>query len=101
MSREKRNSAPGAALTFMTNFPGVLKKPPVIATIVAVICVTTMLMVDHTNLIVDHRPPQTPPGTTFNAANDAGATVAPTEPESPIKPRAPGPAPAQPANPVR
>jgi hypothetical protein len=77
-----RNSTPTEALTGME---GVLRKPAVIAAIVATISIATMLLVDHTNLIVDRRPPPTPPGTTFNAVNDAGAEITPSQPESPIK----------------
>jgi hypothetical protein len=64
---------------------GILRKPAVIAAIVATVSIATMLVVNHTNLIVDRRPPQTPPGTTFNTVNDAGAEITPTQPESPIK----------------
>jgi hypothetical protein len=62
-----------------------LRKPAVIAAIVATVAIATMLVVNHTNLIVDRRPPQTPPGTTFNTINDAGAEITPTQPQSPIK----------------
>jgi hypothetical protein len=78
-----------------------LRKPAIIAMIVAVVSIATLLVVNHTNLIVDRRPPPTPPGTTFNTVNDAGGTITPTLPESPIKPTPPGPAPVQPANPAR
>jgi hypothetical protein len=74
----------------------VLRKPAVIVAIVAVISIVTMIVVNHTNLVIDRRPPLTPPGTTFNAVKDAGAEMAPSEPESPIKVPAPGPAPATP-----
>jgi hypothetical protein len=79
----------------------VLRKPAIIAVIVAAVSIATLLVVNHTNLIVDRRPPQTPPGTTFNTVNGVGATVAPTLPESSIKPTPPGPAPVQPANPTK
>ena len=79
----------------------VLRKPAIIAVIVAAVSIVTMLVVNHTNLVVDRRPPQTPPGTTFNTVNDAGATAAPTMPESSIKPTPPGPAPVQPAIPTK
>jgi hypothetical protein len=79
----------------------VLRKPVVIAAIVAVLSIAALLVVNHTTLIVDLRPPQTPPGTTFNAANDGGAVMAPTLPESAIKPTPPGPTPVQPANPTK
>jgi hypothetical protein len=62
-----------------------LRKPAVIAVIVAAILIAAMFVVDHTNLIVDRRPPQTPPGTTFNSVNGAGAAIVPTELESPVK----------------
>jgi hypothetical protein len=63
----------------------VLRKPVVIASIVAIISIATMLVVDHTNLIVDRRAPKTRPGTTFNAVNNAGAEITPSQPESPIE----------------
>jgi hypothetical protein len=78
-----------------------LRKPAIIAMIVAVASIATLLVVNHTNLIVDRRPPPTPPGTTFNAVNGAGGTITPTLPESSIKPTPPGPAPVQPANPAK
>jgi hypothetical protein len=71
----------------------VLRKPLVIAAIVAIISIATMLVVDHTNLVVDRRPPYTPPGTTFNAVNNAGAEITPSQPESPIKLPSSGPTP--------
>jgi hypothetical protein len=42
-----------------------------IAEIIAVLSIATLLLINHTRLIVD---PQTPPGTTFNAAKDAART---------------------------
>jgi hypothetical protein len=87
-----RNSALVEALTGMQ---GVLRKPAVIAVIVAAISIAIMLVVDHTNLIVDRRPPQTPPGTTFNTVNDVGAKIIPTQPESPIKLPSMGPTPVE------
>jgi hypothetical protein len=78
-----------------------LRKPAVIAAIVATISLATMLIVDHTNLIVDRRPLKTPPGTTFNTVNDAGAGITPTQPESPIKLPSLVPTPAEPPNPTR
>jgi hypothetical protein len=79
----------------------VLGKPAIIATIIAAVSVAFLLVVNHTNLVIDRRPPPTPPGTTFNAAKDAGADVIPTQPESPIKPAPAGPAPVQPAIPAK
>jgi len=78
-----------------------LRKPAIIAMIVAVVSIATLLVVNHTSLIVDRRPPPTPPGTTFNTVNGAGGTITPTLPESSIKPTPPGPAPVQPANPAK
>jgi hypothetical protein len=78
-----------------------LRKPAIIAIIVASASIATLLVVNHTNLIVDWRPPPTPPGTTFNAANSVGATVNPSQLDSPIKPKPPGPTPVQPANPTK
>jgi hypothetical protein len=78
-----------------------LRKPVIIAIIVAAVSIVTLLAVNHTNLIIDRRPSPTPPGTTFNAANGVGATINPTPPESPITPTPPGPKPVQPANPAK
>jgi hypothetical protein len=72
----------------------VLRKPVVIAAIVAIVSIAAMLVVDHTNLIVERRPPPTPPGTTFNAVNNAGVEITPSQPESPIKLPPAGPKPA-------
>ena len=79
----------------------VLRKPAIIAAIVAAVSLATLLVVNHTNWVVDRRPPQTPPGTTFNTVNGAGASVAPTTPESSIKPKPAGPEPIQPASPTK
>ena len=79
----------------------VVRKPVIIAVIVAAVSIATLLLVNHTNLIVDRRPPQTPPGTTFNTVNGVGASASPTMPEPSIKPTPPGPAPVQPAAPVK
>lgn len=78
-----------------------LLKPAIIAAIVAVISIAVLLVVNHTDLIVDRRPPQTPPGTAFNTVNGAGGAVTPTTPEPSIKPTPPGPAPVQPVNPTK
>ena len=79
----------------------VVRKPVIIAAIVATVSVASLLLVNHTNLIVDKRPPQSPPGTTFNTVNSAGAAATPSQPEAPIKPKPPGPTPVQPANPAK
>jgi hypothetical protein len=76
----------------------VLRKPVVIAAIVAVIAAATLIVVNHTNRVIDRRPPLSPPGTTFNAVKDVGADMAPTEPESPIKVPALVPEPVTPAS---
>jgi hypothetical protein len=69
----------------LSGVEGLLRKPAIIAAIIATISLLTMILINHTSLIVDRRPPLSPPGTTFNAVNDAGADVTPTQPESPIK----------------
>ena len=74
----------------------VLRKPAVIAAIVAAISLVVMIVLNHTNLVIDRRPPLTPPGTTFNTVKDSGAEMAPTRPESPIKLPALGPEPVTP-----
>ena len=65
----------------------ILRKPVVIAAIIAAIGVATMavVLVNRTYHVVDKRPLQSPPGTTFNVVNDAGAQISPTTPESKIK----------------
>jgi len=78
-----------------------LRKPVVLAAIIAVLSIATLLLVNHTALVVDLRPRQTPPGTTFHAAKDAGADVAPTLPEPAIQPTPPGPKPVRPAIPTK
>lgn len=81
--------------------PAGLRRPAIIAVIVATASLATLLVVNHTNLIIDRRPPQTPPGTTFNTVNGVGGTVTPTPPESSIKPTPPGPAPVEPTIPAK
>jgi hypothetical protein len=74
----------------------IFERPVIIAAIIAALSIITMGIVNHTDLVVDHRPPLTPPGTTFNTVNDAGAQVAPTQPPSPLEPRRTDPAPSVP-----
>jgi hypothetical protein len=76
----------------------ILAKPVVIAAIIAAIGVATMAVVllNRTYQFVDRRPPQSPPGTTFNVVNDAGAQISPTTPESKIKLPPMGPPPIEP-----
>jgi hypothetical protein len=66
-----------------------------IAAIIAVLSIVTMGIVNHTNLVVDHRPPITPPGTTYHAVRDAGAEIAPTRPPSPLEPARVGQLPSE------
>ena len=72
-----------------------------IALTVAIVGVVGMLVVDHgwwkrpaikTAEVVPYR-------TTAEAARAAGATVTPTAPKLQLEPAAPGPKPAEPANP--
>jgi hypothetical protein len=77
-------------------------RAPVIATLaVAIFGVLAMLLVDHgpwsrpnvqTAEVANYK-------TTGEAARAVGAQVVPTAPKSEIEPAAPGPKPAQPANP--
>ena len=77
----------------------IFQRPVAIAAIIAVLSIITMGVVNHTNLVVDHRPPITPPGTTFNTVKDAGAQMAPTQPASPLEPPRVGQAPMEPNKP--
>lgn len=58
----------------------------IIAATVAVLSIVTMGIVNHTDLVVNHQPPLTPPGTTFHTVRDSGAQIAPTVPPSPLEP---------------
>lgn len=73
---------PGA----LTGMASIFQRPVTIAAMVAVFSIIVMAIVNHTNLVVDHRPPITPPGTTFHSVNDAGAQMTPTRPPSPLDP---------------
>ena len=75
--------------------------PVIVALAVAIFGVLAMLLVDHgpwsrpnvqTAEVANYR-------TTGEAARAVGAQVVPTAPKSEIEPAAPGPKPAQPANP--
>ena len=77
-------------------------RPAAIATVVAVFGVLAMLVVDHGPWshpqvqaadIVNYT-------TTGAAARAVGASVTPTAPKPELEPTAPGPKPAQPANPA-
>jgi hypothetical protein len=77
-------------------------RPVAIATAVAVFGVLAMLVVDHgpwsrpqvqSADVVNYT-------TTSAAARAAGASVTPTAPKPELEPAAPGPKPAQPANPA-
>ena len=87
------NSAFCRALSGMAH---IFQRPVIIASIVAVFSIITMGIVNHTNLVVDHRPPLTPPGTTFHTVKDAGAEMSPTQPVSPLEPPRSDPAPLAP-----
>jgi hypothetical protein len=85
-----------------TYWKRMLGQPVVIAIAVAVLSVLAMLIVDHgpwsrpklqTAEIANYK-------TTGAAARAAGATVTPTAPKPALEPTAPGPKPAQPANPA-
>jgi hypothetical protein len=76
--------------------------PLAVAIAVAVFGVLAILLVDHgpwsrphvqTAEVANYR-------TTGEAARAVGATVTPTAPKAEIEPEAPGPKPAQPANPA-
>lgn len=78
------------------------RSPLVIAIAIAVFGVLAMLLVDHgpwsrphvqTAEVANYR-------TTGEAARAVGATVTPTAPKAELEPEAPGPRPAQPANPA-
>ena len=79
-----------------------LGSPVAVAMIVAVVGVLGILLVDHgpwnrpqvqTADVANYK-------TTGEAARAVGATVTPTPPKSELEPAAPGPRPAQPANPA-
>jgi hypothetical protein len=74
----------------------IFQRPVIIAAIIAALSIITMGLINHTDLIVNHRPPLTPPGTTFNTVNDAGGQVAPTLPPSRLEPPRADPAPLVP-----
>ena len=75
--------------------------PVMVAFAIAIFGMLAMLVVDHgswsrpnvqTAEVANHR-------TTGEAARAVGATIAPTAPKPTLEPEAPGPKPAQPANP--
>jgi hypothetical protein len=72
------------------------RKPVVIAASWDAISAAALIIVIHTNLIIDKRPPLTSSGTTFHAVKDAGAEMTPTQPESPVKVPPAGPEPLTP-----
>lgn len=78
-----------------------LRSPLVIAMAVAAFGVLGILLVDHGPWNKPHlRSAEVHYPSTKAAANAVGATVTPTTPKPAIEPVAPGPKPAQPANPV-
>jgi hypothetical protein len=74
----------------------IFQRPVIIAAIIAALSIITMALVNHTDLIVNHRPPLTPPGTTFNTVDDAGGQMAPTQLPSRLEPLRADPAPLVP-----
>ena len=78
-----------------------LRSPLVIAMVVAAAGVLGMLLVDHGPWNKPHlQTAEVHYPSTKAAAHAVGATVTPTTEKSAIEPDAPGPKPAQPANPV-
>jgi hypothetical protein len=78
-----------------------IRSPLGVALAVAVFGVAGMLLVDHGPWNRPHlETAQVNYGTTSAAAKAVGATVTPTAPKPAIEPAAPGPKPAEPANPV-
>jgi hypothetical protein len=78
-----------------------VRSPVVIALVVAALGIAGMLLVDHGPWTKPHlRTAQVNYGTTEAAAQAVGARVTPTAPKPAIEPIAPGPKPAEPANPV-
>lgn len=78
-----------------------VRSPMWVALAVAVFGISGILLVDHGPWNKPHlQTAQVNYGTTSAAARAVGATVTPTAPKPVIEPAAPGPKPAQPANPV-
>jgi hypothetical protein len=68
----------------------IFQRPAAIAVIIAMLSIVGL----STILVLDHRRSQSsPPGTSFNTVNDAGAQMAPSQPASPIEPPRVVPAP--------
>ena len=79
-----------------------IRSPMWVALAVAVFGILAILLVDHGPWNKPHlQTAQVNYGTTSAAANAVGATVTPTAPKPALEPTAPGPKPAQPANPVQ
>jgi hypothetical protein len=77
------------------------RRPLIAALAVAVFGVLGMLVVDHGPWSRPHvQGAEVDYTTTGAAARAAGATVTPTAPKPELEPQAPGPKPAQPANPT-
>jgi len=76
--------------------------PLVVASAVAVCGVLAILVVDHGPWNKPHvRTAEVHYGSTAAAAHAVGAKVTPTQPKLALEPEAPGPKPAQPANPAQ
>jgi hypothetical protein len=78
-----------------------IHSPVLVAAAVAVLGVLAMLVVDHGPWSRPHvQSTEVDYTTTGAAARAAGASVTPTAPMPELEPAAPGPKPAQPANPA-
>jgi hypothetical protein len=76
------------------------RAPLLLALAVAILGVLAMLIVDHGPWSRPHvQTAEVANNTTAETARAAGARVTPTAPKPAIEPSAPGPKPAQPANP--
>ena len=64
MPRQGRLRNPGLTETLI-GMESALRKPVVIATMVAALSIAILLVVNHTNLIIDKRPPKDPTGNDF------------------------------------
>jgi hypothetical protein len=71
------------------------------AIVIAIVSLLSLLIVDHGPWNKPHVQSQgVNYATTAESARAVGATVTPTDPKSTVEPIAPGPKPAQPANPA-
>jgi hypothetical protein len=89
-------------VNLMASHPHRKSGPLIGAVIVAVVGLLALLIVDHGPWNKPHVQTRDSHNyaTTAEAAHAVGATVTPTAPKADIEPVAPGPKPAQPANPA-